>query len=87
MARPWRLRHKLLLGLALVVAILGTLLAGSLQGLSSYVATMKTADSKLSELQSAEELRESVGQLLAPGEFGAGRADEPMRLLLSLIHI
>ena len=51
MARPWRLRHKLLLGLALMVAILGTLLAGSLLGLDSYIATTKTTDSKLAELQ------------------------------------
>ncbi len=69
MARPWRLRHKLLLGLALVVAILGTLLAGSVQGLTSYVDSMKTTDSKLSELQRAEELRAAAARLNSPGEF------------------
>src|SRR5947209_6503537 len=58
-ARPWRLRHKLLLGLALMVAILGTLLAGSLLGLDSYIGTTKTTDSKLAELQAVEELRAS----------------------------
>ena len=64
MARPWRLRHKLLVGLALVVAIIATLLAGTVQGLTSYITTMKTTDSKLSELQAAEDLRESVAHLV-----------------------
>lgn len=78
MARPWRLRHKLLLGLALVVAIITTLLAGTVQGLSSYVTTMKTTDSKLSELQMAEEMRTAVARLVAPGEHPV--ADEPARM-------
>lgn len=68
MARPWRLRHKLLLGLALVVGIVSTLLAGTVQGLSSYIATMKTTDSKLVELDHTEELRASITQLVHPAE-------------------
>jgi len=67
-ARPWRLRHKLLLGLALVVGIVSTLLAGTIQGLSSYIATMKTADSKLVELHHTEELRATLTQLIRPPE-------------------
>src|SRR5262249_61533264 len=78
---PWRLRHKLLLGLALVVGIIATLLAGTVQGLSSYVATMKTTDSKLSELQMAEKLRASVAHLVAPCDPERNEpADEPERL-------
>ena len=42
-----RLRHKLLLGLGLVVATIGLLLAGTLKALSSYNATMNTNNSKL----------------------------------------
>ena len=76
MARPWRLRHKLLLGLALMVAILGTLLAGSLLGLDSYIATTKTTDSKLAELQAVEDLRASIGKLTAAAEPNADRANE-----------
>jgi signal transduction histidine kinase len=76
LARPWRLRHKLLLGLALMVAILGTLLAGSLLGLDSYIDTTKTTDSKLAELQAVEDLRASIGRLNAPGD----PATEPTRL-------
>ena len=78
MARPWRLRHKLLLGLALVVGILATLLAGIIHGQSSYLATMKTADSKLNELQMTEELRFAVEQLVAIDKTTA--PDEPARL-------
>ena len=80
MARPWRLRHKLLLGLSLVVGSIATLLAGTVQGLSSYVATMKTTDSKLSELQMAEELRAAVARLVAPGEPSAPPTEEPARM-------
>jgi signal transduction histidine kinase len=80
-ARPWRLRHKLLLGLALVVAIIATLLAGTVQGLTSYITTMKTTDSKLSELQLAEDLRESVVRLVVtdPHQIPAGGEAEYMR--------
>jgi two-component system, NtrC family, sensor kinase len=78
-ARPWRLRHKLLLGLALVVGILGTLLAGSVQGLMSYVDSMKATDSKLAELQRAEDLREVAAQLVTPGD-PKNPQEEPKRM-------
>ncbi len=80
MARPWRLRHKLLLGLALVVGILGTLLAGSVQGLMSYVDSMKTTDSKLSELQRAEDLREAAARLTTLRDSHTPRSEEPRRI-------
>src|SRR5262245_64002583 len=41
---------------------------------------MKTTDSKLSELQMAEELRSSVARLVAPGEPGHAAADEPAQM-------
>lgn len=63
MARRWRIRHKLLLGLATAIAILGLLLAGTLNGLWSYYVTMKTVDSKLRELDAAEELKDAVEKL------------------------
>ena len=44
MALRWRIRHKLLLGLGVVVGIIALLLAGTLQGLAAFTATVKTAD-------------------------------------------
>ena len=60
MARRWRIRHKLTLGLALVVGIMALLLVGTLLGLRSYRSTMKSIDSKLNELKAAQDLRESI---------------------------
>jgi signal transduction histidine kinase len=63
-ARPWRIRHKLMFGLGLVVGIMLLLLGGTCYGLLSYNATMKTVVSKLAELHQAGELKEKVKQLL-----------------------
>ncbi len=63
MARPWRIRHKLMLGLGLVVGIMALLLGGTLIGLLSYMATMKSMDSKLVELQVAGEFRDAMNRL------------------------
>ncbi|MFL5341630.1 MAG: ATP-binding protein [Gemmataceae bacterium] len=84
MARPWRLRHKLLLGLALVGGILATLLASIVHSQSSYLATMKTADSKLTELQKVEELRDKVAQLLPAEKSGTPPRDELTQLRQNL---
>jgi two-component system, NtrC family, sensor kinase len=62
----WRIRHKLLLGLALVMAIMGLLLAGTLKGLASYRATMHTIKSKLVELEDANILRDAIKVLNQP---------------------
>jgi two-component system NtrC family sensor kinase len=64
-ANQWRIRHKLLLGLGLVEGLMGLLLAGTLIGLLSYHWTMKSIDSKLSELDAAEALKETVAALAA----------------------
>jgi signal transduction histidine kinase len=65
-ARPWRIRHKLVFGLGVVVLIIVLLLGGTLIGLLSYMATMKTMDSKLAELQEAYKLKDLVKGLAAP---------------------
>jgi signal transduction histidine kinase len=62
-ARRWRIRHKLTLGLTLVVGIMALLLVGTLLGLRSYRSTMKSIDSKLNELKAAQDLRESVAEI------------------------
>ena len=50
MARPRRLRHKLMLGLALVVVSVGLLLGGTLYGINAYLNTVRTTERKLEEL-------------------------------------
>lgn len=51
MARPRRLRHKLMLGLALVVGSVGFLLGGTAYGFRSYTNTVRVTERKLYELQ------------------------------------
>src|SRR5205814_9878561 len=53
-ARPRRLRHKLMLGLALVVGSVGLLLGGTLYGIRSYTNTVRTTERKLYEHQQVE---------------------------------
>jgi signal transduction histidine kinase len=65
-AWQWRIRHKLMLGLGLVVGVMSLLLTGTLEGLLAYSSTVKSIDSKLTELSAAEELKESVADLKAP---------------------
>src|SRR4051794_8751894 len=62
-ARRWRIRHKLMLGLATAIAILAMLLAVTLNGLWSYYVTMKGIESKLAELDEAEQLKRTVDDL------------------------
>jgi two-component system NtrC family sensor kinase len=52
-ARPRRLRHKLMLGLALVVGSVALLLAGTLYGLNAYFGTVRTTERKMTELECA----------------------------------
>ena len=66
MARPWRLRYKLGLGLALVVGSVGLLLGGSLFGLTSYVETMDTTKQKLDETQIVTQLRDEIAKIGSP---------------------
>lgn len=68
MPRRWRLRNKLLLGLGLVVACIGALIAGTAYGLASYRGTMKTTDSKLAELLTLDKLKADASVVLTtPG--------------------
>jgi two-component system, NtrC family, sensor kinase len=62
-AGKWRIRHKLMIGLGLVVGIMGLLLGGTLKGLASYRATMNSMDSKLAELKSAFEVKNRADEL------------------------
>jgi signal transduction histidine kinase len=57
------MRHKLMLGLGLKVAVLALLLSGTWKGLSSYRSTMRSMDSKLAELEEVDKLRDAVKAL------------------------
>jgi len=81
-ARPWRLRHKLVLGLALVVGSVALLLGGALFGLSSYLETMQTTQRKLREMQIVVQLRDHIQKIAsavqAPRADGASAPDQKM---------
>ena len=51
MARPRRLRYKLMLGLGLVIGSVALLVGGTLYGIRAYNATVKTTERKMVELQ------------------------------------
>src|SRR5947209_2977836 len=80
MARRWRIRYKLLLGLGLVLAAFALMLTGTVQGLLSYMATMQLMDSKLAELDDAEEFKRAITQLVNPSEVPGTIDDEEARL-------
>ncbi len=63
MARPWRLRHKLSLGLALVTGSVALLLGGALFGLSSYLETQRVTDRKLEEMRQVVQLRTDIQRI------------------------
>lgn len=60
----WRIRHKMALGMALVVAIMGILVAGALKGFQGYRSAMRTVESKLVELDRAAAFKDAVKELL-----------------------
>ena len=66
MAGNWRIRHKLMLSMGLMVSVLALLLVGTLKGLASYRATMRTIGSKMDELEEADNLRAAVKELAKP---------------------
>jgi signal transduction histidine kinase len=74
LASQWRIRHKLILGLGLVVAIMALQLAGTLKGLMSYRATLTAIGGKWSELENVQNLREAANKLAEPG--GSGEAND-----------
>ncbi len=65
MACNWRIRHKLMLGIALVVGIMGLLLAGTLKGVNAYRDMMRSIEAKIAESTEANDLRASLEALKA----------------------
>ncbi|MFO0842686.1 MAG: ATP-binding protein [Gemmataceae bacterium] len=64
MASRWRIRHKLLLGLGLVVVILALLLLGTSRALWGNFLTMTGIRVRLAELLAAEELNRAASELV-----------------------
>jgi two-component system NtrC family sensor kinase len=62
-ACTWRIRHKMALGMALVVGIMAILVTGALKGFQGYRFAMKTVESKLNEHEKAVEFMNAVNGL------------------------
>jgi two-component system, NtrC family, sensor kinase len=77
-ARPRRLRYKLMLGLGLVVGSIGLLLGGTLYGIEAYSATVRTTERKMYELQIASVI---VDSLIAPDSTSSARQCEESILM------
>src|SRR5215212_7520470 len=79
-APRWRIRHKLLLGLGVVVGIIAVLLTGTLYGLAAFTSTVRTAGSKIAELNQAELLKRQISGLRAAADNGHNLDDVQTRL-------
>lgn len=66
MASQWRIRHKLMLGLGLIVAVIALLLGGASRGLLSNYLTTNRIRGQLTELMAAEELKAAIFELMDP---------------------
>jgi signal transduction histidine kinase len=64
-AAQWRIRHKLLLGLCLMLAVMALVIGGSVRALWAYYASIVTARAEQQQLMCAEELRDSVASLIS----------------------
>jgi signal transduction histidine kinase len=65
----WRIRHKLMLGLGLVVVVMSLLLGGTLYGLWSNYVTMNSIRYKTAELVAAGNLKAAIARLLSPSSI------------------
>jgi signal transduction histidine kinase len=79
-ALRWRIRHKLLLGLGVVVGIIALLLTGTLQGLAAFTSTVRTADSRLVELHDVDELKRQIDELRFQLDGGSALTDQTEKL-------
>ncbi len=77
MASQWRIRHKLMVGLGLVVVVEAILLVGAVPGLLSYRSSMGLMESKLNELHAAQEFNLTIIELARVDDE---KVDEPIRV-------
>lgn len=81
MARPRRLRHKLMLGLALVVGSVGLLLGGTAYGFRAYLQSVHTTEKKVTELQYLNvTVQALIGNPQAPTDDTAAYTDMMARI-------
>jgi len=62
-ARQWRIRHKLMLGLGLLIGVMALLGAGTLNGMFFVQSTLQSIHSKIEEEGAARLLQDSVTEL------------------------
>jgi signal transduction histidine kinase len=72
----WRIRHKLMLGLGLVVGTMVLLLGGTLHGLWTYYVDMNSLRAKTSQLRLAEDFKAAVSDVTRLAERPPGAAEE-----------
>ena len=60
MSRPWRLRHKLVFGLALVLLCVALLLGGAVYGLSSLFESADSNQWKITEMRAVMVVRDTI---------------------------
>jgi signal transduction histidine kinase len=64
-AAQWRIRHKLLLGIVLMVAVLALVIGGSVRGMWAYYVSTLAIRAKHEELKAAEDFKEAVTTLIS----------------------
>jgi signal transduction histidine kinase len=74
-AGRWRIRHKLMLGLGLVVGVMAILLAGTIHGLLSYRNTTNLMESKFSEQHALQRLMKAINALASGAVEGDVKAN------------
>ncbi|MGH7223840.1 MAG: sensor histidine kinase, partial [Gemmataceae bacterium] len=77
MASRWRIRHKLMLGLGLVVTTMVLLLGGTVFGVWSYYLDMKSLRDLTALLHQAEECKASISNIKPLIEMQWGPKKEP----------
>ncbi|HTU18762.1 MAG TPA: ATP-binding protein [Gemmataceae bacterium] len=77
MASRWRIRHKLMLGLGLVVTTMVLLLGGTIFGVWSYYLDMKSLRDMTALLHQAEECKTSVSNIKPLIEMQWGQKKQP----------
>jgi signal transduction histidine kinase len=78
-ASQWRIRHKLMLGLGLVVATMVLLLCGTIFGVWSYYLDMKSLRDMIALAHQAELFKASVSDIKPFIETQGGRKGAPRR--------
>src|SRR5262249_45357396 len=83
-ARPWRLRHKLVLGLMLVIGSIALLVAGATFALSSYMDATKVTEHDLHGIRVITIFRDNV-QKIASENYEKQPGEEERKFTLGMI--